>query len=63
MGAYGDSEMACPHCQNKGTISTKAVKRKKGLSGGKLMGGLLTGGISLFGDRAISQGVLNRGSL
>ena len=40
--------MICPHCQTKGQVHTKSVKRKKGISGGKVMGGLLTGGISLL---------------
>jgi len=40
--------MICPHCQTKGQVHTKSVKQKKGISGGKVMGGLLTGGISLL---------------
>jgi hypothetical protein len=39
--------MICSHCQTKGTVRTKEVKIKKGISGGKVMGGLLTGGVSL----------------
>lgn len=41
--------LICPHCQTKGRVRTKAVKRKRGISGGKVMGGLLTAGISLLG--------------
>jgi len=41
-------ELICPHCQTKGHVSTKQVKLKKGISGGKVMGGLLTGGFSLL---------------
>lgn len=41
--------LICPHCQTKGQVHTKRVKRKKGISGGKVVGGLLTGGISLLG--------------
>lgn len=41
-------KMICPHCQEKGTVRTKRVERKMGISGGKVMGGLLTGGVSLL---------------
>ena len=40
--------MVCPHCQTKGQVRTKWVKRKKGVSGAKATGALLTGGMSLF---------------
>jgi hypothetical protein len=39
--------MVCPHCQNKGVLTEK-VMRKKGVSGAKATAGLLTGGISLL---------------
>jgi len=45
-GALND-HMICPHCQTKGRVLTKAVTQKKGISGGKATGALLTGGISL----------------
>ena len=38
----------CPHCQTKGSVYTKSVKRKHGISGGKVMGGLFTLGTSLL---------------
>lgn len=38
----------CPHCQSKGKVRTKAVKRKKGISGGKATAALITGGISVL---------------
>ena len=41
-------EMICPHCQVKGKVHTKPTQRKRGLSGGKIVGGLLTGGISIL---------------
>lgn len=43
-----NAQLVCPHCQTKGGVHTKLVKQKKGISGGKAMGGLLTGGISLL---------------
>lgn len=42
------SAMICPHCQTKGSVSTTDVKRKKGISGAKATGAILTGGISLL---------------
>lgn len=42
------SQMICPHCGVKGKVQTRAVKRKAGISGGKAVAGLLTGGISLI---------------
>ena len=42
------SAMVCPHCQTRGTVQTQKVKAKKGVSGGKATGALLTGGLSLF---------------
>jgi len=43
-----NQKMVCPHCQVKGKCITTQVKRKKGISGGKVVGGILTGGISLL---------------
>lgn len=43
-----NSKMICPHCQTKGSVKTRKVKRKKGISGGKATGALLTGGLSLL---------------
>jgi hypothetical protein len=40
--------IVCPHCQAIGHVRTSPTKRKKGISGGKVMGGLLTGGFSLL---------------
>ena len=55
MGAFDEftygavnPKIVCPHCQTTGGVRTKAVKRKTGISGGKVMGGLLTGGFSLL---------------
>lgn len=40
--------IVCPHCHTKGHVSTRQVYLKKGISGGKVMGALFTGGVSLF---------------
>jgi ABC-type nickel/cobalt efflux system permease component RcnA len=41
-------EIICPHCQVKGYVHTKSVNRKKGVSGGKATGAILTLGWSLL---------------
>jgi len=38
----------CPHCQVKGRVRAKRVKRKQGLSGGKATAAVLTAGFSLL---------------
>lgn len=38
----------CPQCQTTGSVTTKQVQQKKGISGGKATGALLTGGITLL---------------
>lgn len=43
-----NKELICPHCQRKGSVNTKKVERKKGVSGAKATGALLTGGISML---------------
>ncbi|MDZ4688324.1 MAG: hypothetical protein SH850_24895 [Planctomycetaceae bacterium] len=43
-----NSAMSCPHCQTKGCVRTKVVERKKGISGSKAAGALLTGGLSIL---------------
>jgi DNA-directed RNA polymerase subunit M/transcription elongation factor TFIIS len=40
--------LICPHCQEKGRIRTKPVKRKKGVSGGKATAAILTAGVSML---------------
>ena len=48
--AHGPINFAliCPHCSDKGKVRTKKLVSKKGISGGKATGALLTGGISLL---------------
>ena len=48
MAKIRDNKMICPHCQTQGSENKKKGKRKGSISGGKVIGGLLTGGISLF---------------
>jgi len=43
-----DRVMICPHCATKGSVSTRSVDRKKGVSGGKATAALLTSGVSLL---------------
>jgi hypothetical protein len=38
----------CPHCAAKGTVRTKTKEMKAGVSGGKVTGAVLTGGVSLL---------------
>lgn len=40
--------ITCPHCHEKGYVKIKRVNVRRGISGGKAVGGLLTGGISLL---------------
>jgi hypothetical protein len=44
----GDSQLVCPHCGVKGRVRSKAVKVKRGISGGKATGAVLTAGFSLL---------------
>ena len=41
-------QLVCPHCQSRGTVRTKRVRQKKGISGGKATAAVLTGGVSLL---------------
>ena len=38
----------CPHCGVQGAVHVQPVSVKTGISGGKVMGGMLTGGLSLL---------------
>jgi len=39
--------LICPHCQSKGTVHTRRIMQKAGVSGGKATAAVLTGGLSL----------------
>lgn len=45
----GDVHLTCPHCQTKGRVTSRIVRQKKGISGSKATGAILTGGISMLG--------------
>jgi hypothetical protein len=40
-------KLICPHCQTRGSVRTKPIILKKGISGGKATAAILTGGVSL----------------
>jgi hypothetical protein len=50
FGTYGavNSALVCPHCQVKGKVRTKEVKRKKGISGGKVAAAVLLSPVTLL---------------
>lgn len=48
LGRKHKPEIICPHCQVKGQVYTKPVQHKKGVSGAKATGAILTGGVSLL---------------
>jgi uncharacterized Zn finger protein len=41
------SKLVCPHCRTSGSVRTEVVKVKRGISGGKAVGAVFTGGLSL----------------
>lgn len=44
----GASAIVCPHCGVRGKVRSRRVKQKKGISGGKATGAVLTAGFSLL---------------
>lgn len=50
LSAYGpvNPTLICPHCQKTGRVHTKPVRQKKGISGAKATGAVLTGGLSML---------------
>lgn len=43
-----DAQIVCPHCHTKGSVRTKSIKAKRGVSGGKATGAVLTAGFSIL---------------
>lgn len=41
-------QIVCQHCQIRGQVTARQVKRAKRISGTRLVGGMLTGGGSLL---------------
>lgn len=41
-------DIVCPHCRAQGTVKVSQVRRKQGLSGGKVTGAVFTGGVSML---------------
>lgn len=49
VGTSSDARnIVCPHCQSAGGVKRKQVKVKRGISGGKATGAVLTAGFSLL---------------
>jgi hypothetical protein len=46
--AKQQAQIICPHCQTRGSVTARQVTRKKGISGGKATGAVLTGGVSML---------------
>lgn len=42
------ARIVCPHCGVAGRVTTRQVRVKRGISGGKATGALLTGGVSML---------------
>jgi methylaspartate ammonia-lyase len=42
------ARIVCQHCQTPGRVKTKPIMVKKGISGGKAAGALLTAGVSVI---------------
>jgi hypothetical protein len=48
MSVPVNPQLVCPHCQTKGQVDAQGVRVKRGISGGKATGAVLTGGLSLL---------------
>jgi hypothetical protein len=48
QGFASNLDIVCPQCQQKGSVYTRPIKRKAGISGGKATAAVLTGGVSLL---------------
>lgn len=42
------AKIICPHCHERGHVTTQPILRKKGLSGGKATAAVVTGGVSIL---------------
>jgi hypothetical protein len=57
--AAKQAALVCPHCQQGGGVTSKQVKKKGGISGGKATAAILTGGVSLVGTGLAKKGFVN----
>lgn len=55
-----DAQIKCPHCEVRGSVTTSQVKKKRGISGGKVTGALMTGGVSLLATGLASKHKYNQ---
>lgn len=44
----GARQITCPHCQVKGKVRSERLRVKRGISGGKATGAVLTAGLSVL---------------
>lgn len=44
----GSANITCPHCLHKGDVKVSPVAQKRGVSGAKATGAILTGGVSIL---------------
>lgn len=42
------AKLVCPHCNTSGSVTSARARRKRGISGGKATGAVLTGGVSML---------------
>lgn len=43
-----DAQIVCPHCQTQGHVTSHLTRKKRGISGGKATGAVLTLGVSML---------------
>jgi len=47
-GSSINPHLSCSHCGSTGTVTSKRITQKKGISGGKATGAIFTGGVSML---------------
>ena len=57
------AKIVCPQCQVAGQVSTKRIKAKVGVSGGKATGAVLTGGVSVLATGLSRKKEVSRATL
>lgn len=51
--------LVCPHCKERGRVVHRVIEVKRGISGGKATGAVLTGGLSLLATGLSKKGKVN----